>query len=595
LPESLLPALAGIVVLGITAQWISWRLGFPSILLLLLFGILAGPVTGWLDPDALFGSLLFPVVSLSVALILYEGGLTLRLAELRLAGAVIRKLVSVGALLTWAIAAAAAHTLLGLDVLLSVLLGALLVVTGPTVIAPLLRQIRPMGPVGPVLKWEGIVIDPIGALLAVLVFEVILIGEIPGATLHIVAAVLKTIIIGGGLGLAGAALFTLASVRRWIADYLENPVSLMLAIAVYSLANHFQHESGLLSVIVMGVALANQRWVNVEHLVEFKENVRVLLISSLFIVLAARMDLADLAQLAPRGALFVLVLILVGRPLSVWVSTIGSKLTNRERVFLAWMAPRGIVAAAVSSVFAIRLKALGYEGASALASITIFTIIATVAVYGLTASIVARKLGVAESNPQGMLFVGADPWSREVAALLQERGFRVLMVDSNRDHTYAARMAELPTYTGSILAEHTLDQIDLGGLGRLFAVTPNDWVNVLAVQRFERIFGRANCYQLAPQQNKSRTRGHQHLHGRRLFGEDATYGVLQRRMRDGFTAKATRLSGEFDYQAFLARYGDATVSLFIVDEQDRLNVITPEREDEPRPGQTVISLVRDES
>ena len=593
--ESLLPFLAGIVVLGITAQWISWRIGFPSILLLLVFGILAGPVLGWLDPDSVFGGLLFPIVSLSVALILYEGGLTLRLAELRHAGAVIRKLVSVGALVTWAVAALAAHVLLDLDAPLSLLLGAVLVVTGPTVITPLLRQIRPMGSVGPILKWEGIVIDPIGALLAVLVFEVILIGELRGATLHVVAAVVKTIIIGGGLGLAGAALFTLASARHWIADYLENPVSLMLAIAVYATANQFQHESGLLSVIVMGVALANQRWVDVGHLVEFKENLRVLLISSLFIVLAARMEVTDLAQLAPRGALFVLVLIIVGRPLSVWVSTLGSKLTSRERAFLAWMAPRGIVAAAVSSVFAIRLEALGYEGASALASITIFTIIATVAVYGLTAAIAARKLGVAESNPQGLLFVGADPFSRDVAALLRKRGFRVLLVDSNREHTYAARMAELPTYTGSILAEHTLDEIDLGGLGRLLAVTPNDWVNVLAVQRFERIFGRANCYQLAPQQKNSRTKGHQHLHGRWLFGDDTTYGVLDRRMRDGFIAKATRLSEEFDYRAFLARYGDDAVPLFIVDEQNRLNVVTPEKEDAPRPGQTVISLVKDES
>lgn len=595
MPESLLPFLAGIVVLGITGQWIAWRVGLPSILLLLVFGIIAGPVTGWLDPESVFGELLAPIVSLSVALILYEGGLTLRLSELRQVGSVIRNLVSVGALLTWVIGALAAHILLELDIAISVLLGALLIVTGPTVIAPLLRQIRPMGPVGPVLKWEGIIIDPIGALIAVLVFEVILIGEVRGATLHIVGAVFKTIFIGGGLGLVAAAVFTLASYRRWIADHLENPVSLMLVIAVYSLANHFQHESGLLSVIVMGVVLANQRWVDVEHLLEFKKNLRVLLISSLFIVLAARMDLAELAQLAPRGALFVVVLVLIGRPVSVLISTVGSKLTMRERTFLAWMAPRGIVAAAISSVFAIRLQALGYEGADTLASITIFTIIATVAIYGLTASIVARKLGVAEADPQGLLFIGADAWSREVASLLHREGFRVLMVDSNRNRTYAARMAELPTYTGSILAEHTLDEIDLGGLGRLLAVTPNDWVNVLAVQRFERIFGRANCFQLPPQKDASKKKGHKYLHGRWLFDDASTYSVLNRRVAEGFTAKATRLSEEFDYAAFLNRYGESCVPLFIVDEHNRLTIVTPEGDEEPGPGQTVIGLVKEES
>lgn len=595
MPENLLPFLAGIVVLGITAQWLAWRVGLPSILLLLVFGIIAGPVAGWLEPDAVFGNLLAPIVSLSVALILYEGGLTLRLAELRQVGSVIRNLISIGALLTWAIAAVTAHLLLGLDIALSVLLGALLVVTGPTVIAPLLRQIRPIGPVGPVLKWEGIVIDPIGALLAVLVFEVIFSGEVKGATSHIVGAVFKTIFIGGGLGLAGAAVFTLASYRHWIADHLENAVSLMLVIAIYSVANYFQHESGLLSVIVMGLALANQRWVDIEHLVEFKENLRVLLISSLFIVLAARMDVADLAQLAPRGLLFVLVLVLIGRPVSVFISAFGSKLATRERAFLAWMAPRGIVAAAVSSVFAIRLEGLGYEGANALASITIFTIIATVAIYGLTASIVARRLGVAESNPQGLLFVGADTWSREVASLLQREGFRVLTVDSNRNRTYAARMAQLHTYTGSILAEHTLDEIDLGGLGRLLAVTPNDWVNVLAVQRFERIFGRANCYQLPPQKDASKKKRHKYLHGRWLFNEEMTHSSLQRRIAQGFTAKATRLSETFDFTAFLSRYGEPCVPLFIIDEQKHLIIITPDRDEQPRPGQTVIGLVKEES
>ncbi|MGD2108099.1 MAG: cation:proton antiporter [Phycisphaerae bacterium] len=592
--ESLLPFLAGIVVLGIAAQWIAWRVGLPSILLLLSCGILAGSVTGWLDPDAVFGALLTPAVSLSVALILYEGGLTLRLVELRRVGSVIRNLVTVGALATWVIGALAARTLLDLDLSLSILLGALLIVTGPTVITPLLRQIRPIGPVGPILKWEGIVIDPIGALVAVLVFEVILSGEVKHAAGHVTGALLKTILIGGGLGAFGAGVFILASQRRWLADHLENAVSLMLVFAVYTVAHHVQHESGLLAVIVMGMVLANQRWVDVEHLLEFKENLRVLLISTLFIVLGARMELGDLARLAPRGALFVLALVLVGRPISVWLSTVGSTLAMRERLFLAWMAPRGIVAAAIASVFAMRLEAMGYEGAGAVASITIFTIIATVAIYGLTASAVARKLGIAESNPQGVLFVGADPWSRAVASLLRREGFRVLLIDSNREHTYEARMAELPTYTGSILAEHTLDELDLGGMGRLLAVTPNDWVNVLAVRRFQRIFGRANCYQLSPQQAGSKMKGHRHLHGRLLFGGEETYPVLQRRIAEGYIVKATGLSEEFDYAAFLARHGESCVPLFVIDDRKRLSVITTEGDEEPKPGETVISLIREE-
>ena len=592
MPSSLLALLAGIIVLGVSAQWLAWRVGLPAILLLLLFGILAGPVTGQFDPDAIFRELLLPVVSLSVALILYEGGLTLRMAELRRVGPVVRNLVSIGALVTWAVASIAAYFVLDLELSMSVLLGAVLIVTGPTVISPLLRHIRPTGSVGPVLKWEGIVIDPIGALLAVLVFEAIVIGEAKEATLHVALGVVKTILIGGGLGLAAAAIFTLASYRRWVADHLENAVSLMLVVIVFSVSNHFQHEAGLLAVIVMGFALANQKWVGVEHLLEFKENLRVLLISSLFIVLAARVDLTDLRQLAPRGFLFVGALVFVARPIGVLLATAKSNLTSNERLFLAWMAPRGIVAAAVASVFAIRLEALGYAQTGALVSITMFTIVVTVAVYGLTAPFVARRLGLAESDPQGLLFVGADAWVRELALLLQREGFRVLIVDSNRDHTYAARMAELPTYSGSILAEHTLDEIELGGIGRLVAATPNDWVNVLAVHRFERIFGKGNCYQLAPQQASSGNKGHEHLHGRWLFNETLTHAALRRHMAEGFTVKATLLTEEFDYAALLAQHRDSVIPLFVIGEDRKLDIVTPEPGDHPSPGQTVISLVK---
>lgn len=597
MPETILIGIVGIIVLGVGAQWLAWRIGLPSILLLLTFGLIAGPVLGWIDPNKLFGDdLLFPVVSLAVALILYEGGLSLRISELPKVGAVVRNLVSLGALVTWGIGALAAHLLLGLDASLSALLGAILVVTGPTVIGPLLRQIRPTGNISPILKWEGIVIDPIGALLAVLIFEALMIGEAKEAAVHIAFGVLKTIVLGGGIGLAAAGLLVLLLARYWIADYLQNAASLMLVVAAFAISNKLQPESGLLAATVMGFALANQKRVDVGHIVEFKENLRVLLISSLFIVLAARLQLAELGRLAPRGLLFVAVLILIARPLAVFVSTFRSPLPMRQRLFAAWMAPRGIVAAAVASVFAIRCEGTpGLEDAAILEPITFITIIATVAIYGATSPIIARKLGVAEANPQGILFAGAHAWAREVAALVQRQGYRVLLVDSNRDNAGAARMAGLPTYAGSILAERTLDGIDLGGIGRLLAVTPNEWVNVLTVHRFERTFGSAECYQLPSQQTASdNKKQHEYLHGRRLFGNDATYAKLNQLIAEGFTAKATGLTESFDYAAFRARHGESAVPLFIIDENGRLVVITTENEVEPKAGQTLISLVKGE-
>lgn len=589
--ESTLLVIVGIVVLGVVAQWLAWRIGLPSILLLLIFGIVAGPGLGWIKPDDLFGEdLLFPGVSLAVALILYEGGLSLKLSELAKVGAVVRNLVSVGALATWAVSLLAARWLVGLPWGMSALLAAILVVTGPTVIGPLLRQIRPTGSVGPVLKWEGIVIDPIGALLAVLILEV-LVGEAEGTTKHMIAGVIKTILFGGGIGLAAAGVLVLVLARYWVAEYLQNGVSLMLVIIAFAASNQIQHESGLLAVTVMGFVLTNQKRVDVKQIVEFKENLRVLLISSLFIVLAARLELSALSDVATRGILFVGVLIFVARPLCVWVSTQGSGLTLREYVFLSWMAPRGIVAAAVASVFAIRLK--GEPGADLLVPVTFLTIMATVAWYGLTAAFVARRLGVAEANPQGVLFVGAQDWVREIASALKDKGYRVLLVDNNWDNVNAARMAGLPTHAGSILAENTVSDLELGGIGRILAVTPNDWVNVLAIHRFEGIFGKANCFQLPPHEAAFKKReGHKYLHGRWLFDEGITYDLLEAHQRDGFKVKATKLSAEFDYSAYRGRHGESAVPLFVIDDKSRLNVISTDQDFEPMAGQTLVGLVK---
>jgi NhaP-type Na+/H+ or K+/H+ antiporter len=596
LAESLLPLLAGIIVVGIAAQWLAGCVGLPSIFVLLIVGMLVGPVGGWLHPDELFGDLLAPIVSISVALILYEGGLTLKMSEIAQVGSVVRNLVLLGAAATWLISAIAAHYILDFSAFTSALIAAVLVVTGPTVIAPLLRHLRPTGPVGPILKWEGILIDPIGALLAVLIFEAMAIAQIgpPGAaTAHVIYAVAKTVVFGGGFGLVAAAILTLALYHHWIADHLENAVSLMLLVCAFALSDHMQHESGLLAATVMGFALANQRWVPIEHILEFKENLRVLLISALFIVLAARVDAASLATIAPTGLAFVAVLVFVARPLCVMVSTVRSDLTLRERLFLCWMAPRGIVAAAVASVFAIRLEEVGHPDATTLVPITFLTIIVTVAIYGLTSPLVARKLRVAESNPQGLLIVGASPWARQLATVLQREGFHLLLVDSNRRNTRDARMTGLPTYTGSVLTEQALDRIDLGGLGKVIAATPNDWVNVLTAHRFERVFGRAACYQLPPNQSGKESDRHTYLHGRWLFSDQMTHHALEKRLIEGYVIKATRLTETFDYAAFLDRHGETPTPLFVIDARKRLTPITANTPCDAQPEDTIIALVKE--
>jgi NhaP-type Na+/H+ or K+/H+ antiporter len=585
--------LGAIVVLGIGAQWLAWRMRLPSILFLLFTGISAGPVYGWVDPDALLGKLLLPAVSLSVGLVLFEGGLGLRLADLHGAGSVVRNLVTVGSLVTWAITALAAHFIVAMHWPLSILLGAVLVVTGPTVIGPLLRHIRPIGKVGPILRWEGTVIDPIGALLAVLVFHAIEAGGLRGAAPGVALEVLKTVGIGGAIGLAAAYILVFVLRRFWVPDYLQNPVSLMMVIAAFVTSNVLQPDSGLFTAVIMGVVLANQRDVQIRHIVEFKENLSVLLVSSLFIVLAARLKWEHLLKVSWRSLGFLAVIILVGRPLCVWISSIGSGLTHRERTFLAWMGPRGIVAASVASVFALRLPRDRFPDADLLVSLTFLVIIGTVIVYALSAGALAKKLGLARSGAAGFLVAGAGPLARAIGKTLHDNGFEVLLVDTNKDNIRRARDEGTPTYLASVLSERVFQRIALTGIGRLLALTPSDEVNALATVQYSRAFGRSEVYQLAPAgQPGSRAEAvATDLRGRLLFDPPLPAAELSPRILAGGSIRAVRLSEGFGYGEFRIHFQDKAVVLLVTDAGGTIAVATGDLSGQARPGQTLFCLM----
>jgi NhaP-type Na+/H+ or K+/H+ antiporter len=592
--ENFLIGLSAIIVLGIVAQWIAWRIQIPSILVLLITGFLAGPVTGFIDPGKLLGDSLFPIVSISVAIILFEGGLSLHFPKLKGVENVVRQLVSTGVIVTWITAAAAAYLLLDLTLSLSILLGAILVVTGPTVVIPLLQHLRVVNRIGSVARWEGIINDPIGASLAVLVFEVIQTSAGESVTTVILSGFIKTTFLGIGLGFVGAVIMVLLMKRYWIPDYLQSPFALMMAVFVFAASNYFQHESGLLAVTMMGIFLANQKYVTIQHIAEFKENLRVLLISGLFILLAARLQISSLSYINLNSFIFLAVLIFVARPLAVWLSTIRSQLNWKERVFLFWMAPRGIVAAAVSSVFALALLEGNHQQAVVLVPLTFLVIIGTVTFYGLTAAPVARWLGLAKSNPQGVIFVGAHDWARAMARELQDTGIQVLLADSNYQNISSARIEGLPTYYGNILSESAIDEIDTSGLGRLIALTANDEVNSLAALHFMEIFERAEVYHL-PENTKrggSKSEVSRILKGRTLFGNDINYDTLSNLFSDGAELKSTPLSEEFDYQDFRKHYKNSYIPLFLVDEDGNLTVIATDNTPTPEPGQTLISLTK---
>ena len=589
--DRLLTVLAGVLVLGVGAQWIAWRIRAPAILALLGAGFLAGPVTGLIEPDALFGPLLLPVVSLSVSLILFEGGLSLEFRELREVGRPVVGLLTVGAATTWLLTTMSAHWVLGLPQSAALLLGAILVVTGPTVIGPLLRDIRPIGRVSSIARWEGIVIDPIGACLAVLVFQATETGDGGGlrhAFLALATGLATTGLIGTAIGMVAALILTFVLHRFWLPDHLQNPVTLMLAIAAFTAAEIVHPQAGLVAATVMGIGMANQRRVDIRRIVEFKESLTVLLVTCLFIVLAARVSAKSLTALGWRGALFVAVLILVIRPLSVWLATIGSTLKWREKMFLSWFAPRGIVAASVASVFAIQMG----SGGEALASATLLVVFATVAIYGMTAGTLARRLGLAVARPEGLLIAGANPVARAVAAALGSAGFATTLVDSRYAGIREAHAAGLTAVYGDILSDRTLDRIDLSGLGRFLALTSNDDVNTLAATILRDVFGRQHVYQLARSLRQEPMKNSEvpHLGGRTLFGAECLYERLDEAIDRGAVVKATPLTAEFGLQAFLDHYGQDAVPLFVVD-GPRLLVVTLDAPCHAVAGQSVISLV----
>ena len=594
--------LASVLGLGMVAQWIAWRLKLPSILLLLGFGFAVGqyfgPPDDYLDPD-----LLFPFVSLCVAVILFEGGLTLRYSELRESGSAVIRLCSIGAVIAWALITLAAMLLLRFDWRLALLAGAVLVVTGPTVIAPLLRQIKPAKRVGATAKWEGIVIDPVGAVLAVLVLQGIIAGSVQAAVGAAALGIVKTLFIGGLLGWFAAWVLVQLLKRHLIPDYLENATLLAVSVGVFVISNQLQHESGLLTVTVLGVALANQKAVSVRHVIEFKENLRVLLISVLFVLLSGRIIWDEMVQLGWGAPLFLCALIFVVRPASVWASTIGTNLAGKERLFLCFLAPRGIVAAAVASVFTIELLHASADGrlpqdlvaqASYLAPLTFVVIVGTVAFYGLAAAPLARKLGLAQAHPQGILFVGADGWVRAVAKAVQNNGIPVQLVDTNPQQVSQARMDGLPTTLGNILSETVSERLDLSGIGRLFAVTPNDEVNSLAAIEYAGVFSRSEIYQLAPWHGGTGAKfdSPQHMRGRPLFDSAPTHATLRYLFHNGAVIKETNITEQFTMEDFRTRYGPSAVVMFAVDADGTLRVCGGEHTQPYGPGQKLVALVQ---
>ncbi len=570
--QNLLYILAAVLVLGVGAQWLSWRLKQPSILALLVLGIIAGPVTGLLRPDEQFGDLLFPLVSLGVALVLFEGGMTLKFRDLKGHGRVVTNLVSWGALLNWLLMAAGCWLLAGFSPPIALLFAALVVVTGPTVINPLLRTMRAKPEVSQVLRWEGILIDPVGALLAVLVFQYLLSGTDSWAVFA------QSIGVGLVAGFAGAISLGFVLRKHWVPEYLVNVLTLAWVVMMFAGSDYIAHESGLLTVTIMGIWLGNMKDVGVSEILSFKESLSVLIISVLFIVLGARVDPLDILATGWNGVI-VLLVVLLARPVVVWASTLGGSYTWRQKALLSWVAPRGIVAAAVSSLFALRLGDLGYPGAGDLVAYTFLIIIATVVLQSLTAGVMTRALDLAEAEPNGVLIVGANGVARAIAQALVRQGFRVKLADTSYEEVRIARMAGLETYYGDPISSHADQFLELVGIGRLFAMSRRARWNTLACLKYRSEFGPKRVFSLrsAEEQGENeRKRPADEFRAPRLFGTDITYQKLASLLAKGAEIKPINLNKEFDLDDYKSKNGSSLIPLFLITTDGKLRVCNEE-------------------
>lgn len=606
--------LAGIGVISILCQWVAWRVKLPAILFLLLTGIVAGPGTGWLNPDQTFGNLLLPIVSLAVAVILFEGSLTLKIKEIQGLQVVVRRLVTTGVLVTWIIIALATHWLLEFSWKLAFLFGAITVVTGPTVVVPMLRTVRPTANVSKILRWEGIVIDPIGAFLGVLVFQFIISEADSQAMGQTLLLFFKTLFISSCMGgMAGYGFGQLIR-RHLLPEYLHNVAALALVCGVFAAANEIEHESGLLAVTVMGVWLTNMKNVPTDDILNFKESLSILLISGLFIILAARINFDLFMTMGWKAACVFLVIQFIARPVKAFLATRGSTLRWGEKILIGWIAPRGIVAAATAAVFALRLQEqskesqalhthpyltdLEYLQADLLVPLTFMVIIGTVVLQSLTSRFIALRLGVSEPEAKGILVVGANGVGRQIAVALRDCGFEVLMADTSWGHIRAARMDGLNTYFGNIVSEHADQHLELIGIGHLLALSEYPELNQLACQRYRTEFGRQAIYSI-PHENNTANGGLSQftmpMVGRALFSEKTNIKTLQAMLNDGAKIHKTLLTEQYGFQQFREHHRQGTVALFAVSPGDTIKFFAVDNEVSPKAGWTIVSLVLPET
>ncbi len=605
--------LASLIILGILAQWIAWYTRLPAILPLILIGLAVGPVSSlftadgskWMEPvyDPVRGHGLFPneylfyFVELSIGIILFEGGLTLKMKEIREVGPTIWKLITVGAAITFVGGALGVHFLMGLNWQLSALFAALIIVTGPTVIAPILRNLPLKPKVATVLKWEGILIDPLGALVAVLVFDFIISGQGGAFTLHAFESFVRILIVGASLGFTAAHFLRSMLKHSLIPHYLINVFTLALVLGVFVASDQLEHESGLLSVVVMGMVLGNMdNTKELNYILDFKESLSILLISMLFILLSANIDIEQILLLKDYRVLWLfLFVVFLLRPLAVFISTHGSSLSYREKAFISWVGPRGVVAAGVASLFGMKLMG-EVEGAEYITPLVFMIVAGTVLINATTARLIAGWLGVAREGREGILIIGANKAARLIAKYLQNAGKEVILLDRSATLVEKARAEGLTAIQEDVFSDNLRDHPELLNIKTVLAMTASSDVNKFAVEKFRNwLEDEGVAYRLISQDELiAQAEGKASVPKEGLFSCVDDYLNLSEAVRDYPYLHEIPLASKEDFEKVIARINrrEESVPLFIKRKTgDQIDIILSRCEDmEVQPGDVLVYI-----
>lgn len=577
---------------GFAAQWAAWKFHLPAIVFLLLTGFVFGPVLGLLTPDEMFGDFLRPAVGVAVAVILFEASLNLDFREIRDVKRAVNHIVLIGAPVGWVLISLGAHYIGGLSWPTAVTFGGLLVVTGPTVIIPLLRTARLNHRVNSILKWEGIINDPIGVLFSVVALEYFIVSQnvesvSAGFYIHFTFALAAVSAISYMIGVGINRLFQSGIVP----EYLKSYFMLIVVISLFTVSNMVIEELGLIAVTVLGVTLANIKVSSLDDIRRFKEVVTLLLVSGVFIVLTADLDPRVLLSIDLRGLLFIVFLLLVLRPIAVFISSIGTSMTLKETIFVSLIAPRGVVCAAVAGIMGPQLVDAGFADGEKLLPLAFAIVVITVMVDSFFIKRLAKYLSLSAEKSNGLIIVGGSPWATELGLLLKSKDVDVLIADRNWHGLREARQSGLPTFYGEILSEDAEFSIDFARYNNILAATEDPVYNALVCNSFVHELGRENVWQLSePKDVSSKKAVATSLQGRAFVSEDLTLEALQAQFADGARFKATRVGGDIASEdALLAGSTDTKIGI-IQNGQLRFNSV--KHNVSAKEGDTLLMLAQ---